>query len=261
MTGDAAPDTPDFARLYTHPGSTISPRMASRLWAAAVTLADTYDEDRWHLLTRALPPIAQRLANEVWMERFACCFGALARRFEGREFDATGIATCTAEEMALHLVIDVAEGATRDGSLATDLSLPARPDRDEDFDAIRELHFRDHDVLLLFDASLDGIEAPNSAVDEYGRFANLHPQAWFLPFEDDGQRRRGHDARPRRCPLERAMRGPWRNRSHLGVPGRLCSVLEAMPFVATPSSVPCITLPRTIVGHTGGARTADPGAY
>ncbi|MDP1807686.1 MAG: hypothetical protein Q8K72_21080 [Acidimicrobiales bacterium] len=92
--------------------------------------------------------------------------------------------------MALHLVIDAAEGATRDGALAPDLSLPASPDRDEDFDAVRELLFRDHDVLLLFDASLDGIEAPR-ALDEQGLFANLHPQAWFLPFEDSALPRRG----------------------------------------------------------------------
>jgi hypothetical protein len=31
MTGDAAPDAPDFARLYADPGSPLSPRMASRL--------------------------------------------------------------------------------------------------------------------------------------------------------------------------------------------------------------------------------------
>ena len=191
MTGDAVPGAPDFARLYAGAGSPLSPRMAARLWAAAVTLADTYDEGRWHLLRRSLPPIVQRVADEVWLERFVACFEALARRLEAGGFDATQITTCTAEEMALHLVIDAAEGATGDGSLATDLSLPASPDRDEDFDAIRELHFRDHDVLLLFDASLDGIEAPNSALDEHGLFANLHPQAWFLPFEDDGQPRRG----------------------------------------------------------------------
>ena len=191
VRGDAVPGAPDFARLYAGAGSPLSPRMASRLWAAAVTLADTYDEGRWHLLRRSLPPIVQRVADEVWMERFVACFESLARRLERRGFDATQITTCTAEEMALHLVIDAAEGATRDASLATELSLPANPDRDEDFNALRELHFRDHDVLLLFDASLDGIEAPNSALDEHGLFANLHPQAWFLPFEDDALPRPG----------------------------------------------------------------------
>ena len=38
------PGQPDFARLYAGPGSPLSPRMAARLWAAAVTLADTCDE-------------------------------------------------------------------------------------------------------------------------------------------------------------------------------------------------------------------------
>ena len=95
------------------------------------------------------------------------------------------MATCTAEEMALHLIIDAAEGATRDGTLVTDLSLPANRRRDDDFGAVRELLFRVHDVLLLFEASLDGVEAPDSALDEHRLFANLHPRAWFLPFEDD----------------------------------------------------------------------------
>lgn len=184
MTADAAPDTPDFARLYAGPGSPLSPRMASRLWAAAAMLADTYDEGRWHLLRRSLPPIAQRLADEVWMERFVSCFETLAKRLEVHDFDATRITTCTAEEMALHLVIDAAEGASRDGTLATDISQPAIPGSDDDFDSIRETLFRDHDVLHLFDARLDGIEAPDSALDEQHLFANLHPRDWFLPFDD-----------------------------------------------------------------------------
>ncbi|MDQ3898718.1 MAG: hypothetical protein M3326_15985 [Actinomycetota bacterium] len=125
------------------------------------------------------------------MERFVACFDDLARRLEGGGLDATQLTKSTAEEMALHLVMDAAESAPRDGTLAPDLSLPASPDRDEDFDAIRELLFCDHDVPLLFDAELDGIEAPNSALDEHGLLANLHPQAWFLPVADDGLARRG----------------------------------------------------------------------
>ncbi len=117
MLGDAVPDAPDFARLYAGPGLPMSPRMASRLWAAAVILADTY-EGRVHLLKRTLPPIAQRVVDEVWMDRFVSCFDALALRFERRGIDATRIARCTAEEMALHLIIDAAEGTKLDGSLA-----------------------------------------------------------------------------------------------------------------------------------------------
>lgn len=186
VMGDVAPDAPDFARLYAGSGCPMSPRMAARLWAAAVMLADTY-EGPLHLPRRSLPPIAQRVVDEAWMEQFVSCFDSLALRFERGEVDATRISTCTAEEMALHLIIDAAEGATRDGSLATDLSLPPDPDRDGDFDAVRELLFGDHDVLLLFDPALDGIEAPDLDLDEHRLFANLHPRAWFLPFTDDGE--------------------------------------------------------------------------
>ena len=126
------------------------------------------------------------------MERFVACFETLARRLEGGAFDASQITTCTAEEMALHLVIDAAEGATRNGTLAPDLSLCLRgPTVTRTSTPSGSSTSADHDVLLLFDAALDGIEAPNSALDEHGLFANLHPQAWFLPFEDDGLPRRG----------------------------------------------------------------------
>jgi hypothetical protein len=79
--------------------------------------------------------------------------------------------------MALHLVIDAAEDGTREASLITDDSLPVNLERDEDFDAVHELLFRDHDVLLLFDTSLDGIEDPHAELAEPGLFANLHPNA------------------------------------------------------------------------------------
>ena len=61
--GDTVPEAPDFARLYAGPGLPMSPLMASRLWAAAIMLADTY-EGRAHLLKRTLPPIAQRVVDE-----------------------------------------------------------------------------------------------------------------------------------------------------------------------------------------------------
>ncbi len=47
----------------------------------------------------------------------------------------------------------------------------------DDFDAARELLFSDHDVLLLFDPALDGIEAPDLDLDEHRLFANLHPRS------------------------------------------------------------------------------------
>ncbi len=91
---------------------------------------------------------------------------------------------CTGEEMALHIVIDHAESASRDGMLSTPASLPQDAARDTDFDSVRDLLFRDHDVLLLFDPSLDGLDDPEDEFHQRFRFANLHPDRWFLVFAD-----------------------------------------------------------------------------
>jgi hypothetical protein len=77
-------------------------------------LADTY-EGALHQSRRTLPPVAQCVLDETWLERLISCFDSLAFRFEWGRSDATRISTCTAEEMALHLTIDAAEGATRGG--------------------------------------------------------------------------------------------------------------------------------------------------
>jgi hypothetical protein len=97
MAAEAISDLPDFAVLYGDGHSPLSPRMPSRLWTAAVLHADTYGEGRWDLLKPALPAVVQRLADEVWMERFVACFEALARRLGTREFDSSRLASCTAE--------------------------------------------------------------------------------------------------------------------------------------------------------------------
>ena len=57
------------------------------------------------ILTPRLP-IAHRLADDVWIERFVPSFEALADRLGTGRFVPEQLASCTAEEMALHLVID-----------------------------------------------------------------------------------------------------------------------------------------------------------
>jgi hypothetical protein len=185
MTVDPFADSPDFARLYGDPDSTLSPRMASQLWTTAIYLADTYaDPDVTDLLKRELPPIARRMADDVWMERFVVCFEAIATRLARGRFASSQLASCTGEEMALHLVIDSAEAGVSDDAIPLDDSLPADPERDRDFEWAREVLFRDHDFLLLFNPSLDGIEDNDSDLSQRHMFANLHPQRWFLPFPD-----------------------------------------------------------------------------
>ena len=183
MTGTAFPDVPDFARLYDDPDWPLTPSMARYLWESALMLADTHrDRDTWNLLREELPPIARSLVDDVWMRRFVSCFDALAARLATSQFEPGELASSTGEEMALHLVIDSAEAGVNDGTIPVDLSLPEHAAGDHDFEWARDVLFEDHDVLLLFDASLDGIEETDSELNQQFHFANLHPQRWFLPF-------------------------------------------------------------------------------
>jgi hypothetical protein len=182
-SGRSDTDLPDFASLYAG-DAVLTPRMAAHLWVAAVYLSDTYGEDpQSELLSAELPPIARRLADDAWLARFVSCFETLAVRL-GTGLVSEQLASCTAEEMALHMVIDCAEASVAEGTAPTPQRLPRRGAEDTDFDWAREVLFRDHDVLMLFNVSLDGIEDDTSELAEYYRFANLHPRDWFIPFAD-----------------------------------------------------------------------------
>lgn len=84
----------------------------------------------------------------------------------------------------MHLAVDLAEALAIDGLLDVDVvsSLPDHGADDGDFETMRSLLFTDHDVLILFDPSMDGAEIPDSLVDRAERYANLHPRDWFKPF-------------------------------------------------------------------------------
>lgn len=63
------------------------------------------------------------------------------------------------------------------------VELPVHGD-DLDVDMARSLLFRDHDVLVLFEESLDGVEDPDDPVSSDQGFVNLHPREWFALFSD-----------------------------------------------------------------------------
>jgi len=77
------------------------------------------------------------------------------------------------------MIIDLAEEDLAIGTLEPRevAHLPEHDGPDSDFDWMREVLFEDHDVLMLYNPSLDGIEDP--AVFDT---ANLHPRDWFRPF-------------------------------------------------------------------------------
>jgi hypothetical protein len=57
---------------------------------------------------------------------------------------------------------------------AEEIVLPRHGD-DYDWDMCSEVLFQDHDVLMLYDESLDGIEDPGSDANEYLRMGDLRP--------------------------------------------------------------------------------------
>ena len=62
-------------------------------------------------------------------------------------------------------------------------ALPPWRAEDDDPEWARTTLFRDHDVLWLFEASLDGVEAPDSEERVYYGRAHVHPREWFDRFD------------------------------------------------------------------------------
>jgi hypothetical protein len=184
MTDIREPDafTPDFEALYEphlgH-GASMTPRMAYCLWTAAEILADTwrcvFDED----LVEALPPIARPYAHGRWLEKFIAGFDHVAERIATGHGESSCLALCTAEEMALHEIIDNAEDFLGDEIPVPEWleDLPDHGEDDRDFDLMREILFEDHDVLMLFNPEL-----ARFINDREFRSTILHPRNWFKPF-------------------------------------------------------------------------------
>lgn len=166
VTTGSAGEVPDFASLYGYPTTILSPRLAACLWAAAGILSDTYRGPGGRdILVEDLPPLVVRVADDAWYDRFLVCFETLERQLAVGGFDPESLACCTGEEMALHLTVAMSETLMETGGL-NDLewmaALPPWRAEDDDPEWARTTLFRDHDVLWLFEASLDSVEAPDT---------------------------------------------------------------------------------------------------
>lgn len=127
-----------------------------------------------------LPPLTFH-QDQQWRRQLARCFDDLAA-------DLTEAGTvrpgCTGEEMALHLGIDRAKSLTRNRPrlVAKTVAGLGENRRDFDWDWCSTVLFEDHDVLMLFDASLDGIEDSGNEINQALGLANLAAGDWFEPF-------------------------------------------------------------------------------
>ncbi|GGZ44324.1 hypothetical protein [Streptomyces poonensis] len=184
-------------------GWQLTPRTADLLSTALSILADQAFDDAerlgdqylpdaqstgWEVFDR-LPPLTY-IADHRWRRRMARAFDDLADDLaKGWWPDPT----CTAEEMALHLAIEDAPTYLRDRP-ADDQhhSLPQHED-DYTWDSCSALLFQDHDVLMLFNKSLTGIEDPDSPANQRLGMGDLRLDNWFEPFDNSAARdpRRG----------------------------------------------------------------------
>ncbi len=86
----------------------------------------------------------------------------------------------TAEELAAHALLAEARSALAMRQEMRELSAEEAAAAERQIDELHELAFEDYDVLLLFDARFDGIEAGEIA--EQMGMVNLHVRDWFKPF-------------------------------------------------------------------------------
>jgi hypothetical protein len=201
-------EAPDFAALFPEPdhrceggvedceecGWDLTPRTADILHTALSCLADEAYSHAEELEERPvtgedcgamgvfgrLPRITWR-EDADWRRQFARACDDLAGDLVAGRWPEP---TCTAEEMALHLAIAEAPGyadLAEDDVQSPHHGLPERDD-DYDWDACADLLFQDTDVLLLFDASLDGIEDPDGEINQTLDMTSLQAKEWFEPF-------------------------------------------------------------------------------
>lgn len=134
----------------------------------------------------SLPPVT-RCQDSTWRKQMARAFDDLAADLSsGTEVEPR----CTGEEMALHLGIARAEALTKNRPRFLREHLADLPEhrRDFDWDACSDELFEDHDVLMLFDPALDGVEDSSSPVNQALGMVNLAPLDWFTPFDSDDAR-------------------------------------------------------------------------
>jgi len=186
-------------------GIVLTARNAAVLWHCALQAADdaalditafgdspVHDDPvdvAWRIFDE-FPPITYT-QDAAWRRQARLAFLELANDLEAGQLP---LPRCPAEELALHLILNAAQSWRDDiapievSRILADLR-PAR--RDDDWDYLREVLFRDHDILTLYDDDADGLEDPADPRNQMIAMGDYRPQAWFTTFP-------GERARPQR---------------------------------------------------------------
>lgn len=154
-------DVPDFASLYSD--SELTPRSAAKVWLIAELIYDDFHQGFGDEVLSTLPPLARRHSDERFESAFASRFAIIAKRVaEGLPW-LESIATCTADEMAVHVILDMLEDIDEMTDPDWFERIPAHED-DDQIGWLEDLLLQDTDVLMLYNPALDGIEDPDSPV-------------------------------------------------------------------------------------------------
>ncbi|MFI7296919.1 hypothetical protein [Streptomyces sp. NPDC050121] len=154
--------------------------LSEQIWQDVAAVGDAPVGRGQGRVLGSLPPITFH-QDQQWRRQMARCFDDLAADLAKTHAVRP---LCTGEEMALHLGIDRAKSLTRNRPrlVAETVEGLGEERRDFDWDWCSDVLFEDHDVLMLFDASLDGIEDSGNEINQALGLANLGAADWFVPF-------------------------------------------------------------------------------
>lgn len=146
-------------------------RMA--LYSALCILADNFFdddlEDEYHVFRESLPRKYINLYTPIFLKKFYTAFLNVGYKLALPEESRT-ILACVAEELALHLVIELASALLESGG--------EKPE----FAGFEEAIYQDVDFEYLYQPENDGIE--DSIIGSELGIGNLHFSEWFKPFDN-----------------------------------------------------------------------------
>jgi len=143
------------------------------LFSALSILSDEFFEDdlesEEHIFRELLPRQYFYHYTPLFLKRFYATLLTVGYKLALPEQSDTLLA-CTAEEFALHILIEKAS------------SILEMDEIEADFGYFEDVAYQDLDFELLYDPDIDGIEDSETAF-ELG-FGNLHFSEWFKPFDN-----------------------------------------------------------------------------
>ncbi len=183
---DETDDGPDYTVLTARTAAVLRlalQELSTEAWQEVVALGGEPMQRGAAGVFGCLPPVTLN-QDRSWRRQ-------MARAFDDLAADLTNGTECeprsTGEEMALHLGIARAEALTRNRPrrVAEAVAGLAEHRRDFDWEGCSNELFQDHDVLMLFDQRLDGVEDGDSEVNRALGMVNLAPLDWFTSFDPD----------------------------------------------------------------------------